>query len=312
MKTKKIILAFSIVTITGTAWITVNDILEKLGVQQQAAENAILSNLLGVVPRKPNCSGDCDPSYIRFPKATGLKAIITGDKKAAAKELCEYIKEYVESPAFHEAYQKQRAQNKPYNEQPRQLDEAYLESIKKSIADMEAEAKKAKDAQTKKMYNDIIADMKRQQEEQMETMPRTTAWRAKYPETADSLIIKQLNFYLSELATVDFAAQTVQKGSLKRFVKPEYEQKGKTWKYIYRSGKEVNDVVKVFVKDWLKQGVKVAPYSAAAAETKKAVENAVTPATQNETPATTAPVEAEKEKKKGLKGLKEKAKKIFN
>jgi len=310
MKTKKIILAFSIVAISGTAWIAVDDILEKIGVKQQQAEYAIMYNLLGVAPVKPNCSGDCDPSRIIFPKATSLQSIITGDKKAAAKELCEYVKAYVESPAFHEAYQKQRASAKPYNEQPRQIDQAYLESIKKSIADMEAEAKKANDAQTKKMYGDIIADMKRQQKEQMDPTPNTTAWKAKYPETVDSLIVKQLNFYLSELATVDFNAQTVQKGRVKIFAKQEYERKGKTWKYIYRSGKEVNDVVKVFVKDWLKQGVKVAPYSAAATETKSAIEKAVNPSAQND--ASTTPTEAQPEKKKGLKGLKEKAKKIFN
>lgn len=310
MKTKKIILAFSIVAITGTAWITVNDILEKLGVQKQSAENAILYNLLGVAPMKPNCSGDCDPSRMIFPKATALQSIISGDKKAAAKELCVYIKEYVESPAFHEAYQKQRAGAKPYNEQPRPIDKTYLETIKKNIADMESEAKKTTDPTVKKMYNDIIADMKHQQKEASDPMPNTTAWKEKYP-PADSLIMRQLNFYLSELATVDFAAQTVQKGRIKIFAKPEYERKGKTWKYIYRSGKEVNEVVKVFVKDWLKQGVKVAPYSEAAAETKNAVNNVVTSPTQKETPVTT-PVEPEKEKKKGLKGLKDKAKKILN
>lgn len=311
MKTKIIILAISIVATISTAWIAVNDILDKIGIKQQQAEYAILYNLLGVAPVKPNCSGDCDPSLIIFPKATSLQSIISGDKKAAAKELCEYIKGYVESPAFHETYQKQRAQNKPHNEQPRKIDAQYLESIKKSIADMEAEAKKVTDPQAKKMYNDIIADMKRQQKEQSDPMPNTTAWKEKYPETVDSLIIKQLNFYLSELATVDFNAQTVQKGRVKVFAKPEYEKKGKTWKYIYRSGKEVNDVVKVFVKDWLKQGVKVAPYSAAATETKKTLETAVTPSAQNEVSAPT-PTEAQPEKKKGLKGLKEKAKKILN
>lgn len=312
MKKKKIILSFSIVAIISTAWVTVNDILEKLGVQQQAAENAILYNLLGVAPVKPNCSGDCDPSRMIFPKATALQSIITGDKKTAAKELCQYIKEYAESPAFHEAYQKQRASAKPHNEQPRKIDQQYLGNMKSSIADMEAEAKKTTSPDAKKMYNGMIADMKRQYKEASDPMPNTTEWKEKYPETVDSLIIRQLNFYLSELATVDFDAQTIQKGRIKVFAKPEYEKKGKTWKYIYRSGKDVNDVVKVFVKDWLKQGVKVAPYSAAVAETKTAIENAAVPVVQKEASTTTAPAAPQPEKKKGLKGLKEKTKKIFN
>jgi hypothetical protein len=311
MKTRTVILTFTIVAIAGTAWITVGDILEKLGIQQKNAEYAIMYNLLGVAPIKPNCSGDCDPSRIIMPKSPSLQSIITGDKKGAAKELCEYIKQYCESPAFHEAYQKQREAARPHNEQPRQIDPAYMESFKKSIADMEAEAKKHNDPQTKKMYAGIIADMKRQQKEAADPTPNTTAWKEKYPEHLDSLIIRQLNFYLSELATVDFAAQTIQKGKVKLFAKPEYEKKSKTWKYIYRSGKEVNEVVKAFVKDWLKQGVRIAPVSAST-EVKTAVDNASS-TVQKETPAVgTTPTEPQQEKKKGLKGLKEKAKKILN
>ena len=36
------------------------------------------------------------------------------------------------------------------------------------------------------------------------------------------------------------------------FVNPDYEKKSKKWKAIYRAGKEVNDAVTAFVKDWLK------------------------------------------------------------
>ena len=98
--------------------------------------------------------------------------------------------------------------------------------------------------------------LNQQLKEADDPLPQTTKWKEKYPASTDSAIIRGLNFYLSEQATVDFAAQTVLKGKTRYFVNPQYEkEKSKTWKTIYRAGKEVNTVVKVFVTDWLKAGV---------------------------------------------------------
>ncbi|NOT52460.1 MAG: hypothetical protein HOP10_14415 [Chitinophagaceae bacterium] len=253
MNKKRIIWLAIIVAVTGVAYKIADDILQKLGIEKQAAETAIINNLLGVVPVKPNCSGDCDESRLQFPKASLLTTIINGDKKTAAKELCEYIKNYCSSKEFDGYYQQLRASAKPINEQPRKVDAQLAESLKKTIESMEAELKKTKDPQAKKMYEEIIAEFRKQYKEASDPTPLTTAWKEKYPEASDSLVRRQLNFYLAEQATVDFTAQTVLKGKTKYFVKPEYESKGKTWKSIYRAGKDVNDVVVAFVKEWLKK-----------------------------------------------------------
>lgn len=258
MKKKSLIATAVVIGVMGSAYKIADDILQKLGVQKQNAEYAIMSNLLNVAPPDPDCSGDCGQGRLYIPRATSLSAIISGDKKTAARELCEYVKEYTQSSEFSENYQKKRESAKPYNERPNTPNPEYLKSIQNSIKEFEAEYKKTKDPQTKKIYGDMITTFKKNYKEASDPTPLTTAWKEKYPETVDSVIRKQLNFYLSEQATVDFSAQTVLKGRIKYFVKPEYEKKSATWKTIYRAGKEVNDVVTAFVKDWLKSGITTA------------------------------------------------------
>ena len=257
MKNKSFVISVFIMSLLGSAYKIADDILQQLGVQKQGAEFAIMSNLLNVQPPDPNCSGDCGGRLI-IPKAKALADIMSGDKKAAAKELCQYVKGYIESAEFNESYQKKRESAKPYYEKPNTPDPEYLKGLQKSISEFEGEYKQAKDAQTKKMYGDMITTFKKNYKQASDPMPQTTAWREKYPETVDSLIRKQLNVYLSEQATVDFSAQIVLRGKTKYFVKPEYEKKSPTWKAVYRAGKEVNMVVATFVQEWLKTGIVVA------------------------------------------------------
>lgn len=58
---------------------------------------------------------------------------------------------------------------------------------------------------------------------------------------------------VAEAPTVDFAAQTVQKGSVKVFVNPSYEKKSITWKAMYRAGKGPTAAGLEIAKAWLKE-----------------------------------------------------------
>lgn len=64
-------------------------------------------------------------------------------------------------------------------------------------------------------------------------------------------IRKALIEFLQTASTVDFAAETVPKGSRQVFVNPEYENKDSLWKLIYRNGKEPTAVTVEFAKAWL-------------------------------------------------------------
>ncbi|HMK04802.1 MAG TPA: hypothetical protein VK489_11445 [Ferruginibacter sp.] len=255
MKKKKIILSVAVIVIFSTAFKIADDIITKLGIDANRASMAIFSNIINAQPRKEDCSGDCDGFNLQIPKAALLPDIIKGDKAGAAKEVCAYIKQYCESKEFNQAYQIERTANQPTWEKPRKTDQAYIDNLKSSIGDMEKEMK-GLSADHKKMYAKILTSLKEQLKEAADPLPQTTKWKEKYPASTDSAIIRGLNFYLSEQATVDFAAPTILKGKTKYFVNTQYEkEKSKTWKTIYRAGKEVNTVVKTFVTDWQKQGV---------------------------------------------------------
>jgi hypothetical protein len=53
--------------------------------------------------------------------------------------------------------------------------------------------------------------------------------------------------------TVDFNAELVEKDRKKKFVNRAYEGKNYEWKMIFRAGKDVYDVAKVFAEQWLKE-----------------------------------------------------------
>ncbi|MEO6253748.1 MAG: hypothetical protein ABIO79_10600 [Ferruginibacter sp.] len=256
MKKKNTLLSITVITVLGMAFKMADDIITKLGVDANRATAAIFSNIINAQPRKENCSGDCDGFNLQIPKATLLPGVITGDKAGAAKEVCAYIKQYCESKEFDQAYQNERTANQPAWEKPRKIEQDLIDNMRSSIAEMEKEMK-GLSGENKKMYASILTPLKEQMKEAADPLPQTTKWKEKYPVSTDSAIIRALNFYLSEQATVDFSAQTVVKGNKKYFVNPQYEkEKSKTWKTIYRAGKEVNSVVKSFVTEWLKLGVR--------------------------------------------------------
>lgn len=58
---------------------------------------------------------------------------------------------------------------------------------------------------------------------------------------------------VAEAPTVDFAAQTVQKGSVRVFVNPAYEKKSSTWKAMYRAGKGPTAAGLEIARVWLKE-----------------------------------------------------------
>jgi hypothetical protein len=58
---------------------------------------------------------------------------------------------------------------------------------------------------------------------------------------------------VAEAPTVDFAAQTVQKGSTRVFVNPAYEKKSLTWKAMYRAGKGPTAAGLEVARAWLKE-----------------------------------------------------------
>src|SRR5690349_10161597 len=109
MKKKSIVIIFLLGTFVASAIKVVDDIIERLGMEQKFVQGNIVSNLVGSFSSSPmetyedagGFAGD-QPSSFRLPYVPKIKlsTIISGDKAAAAKELCEYVKKYINSEEF--------------------------------------------------------------------------------------------------------------------------------------------------------------------------------------------------------------------
>lgn len=268
MKKKKIILPVLFLLTILCGFRLTEEIINKLGLDQRTARHYILSNLVGSFENGPMESdgeedGNPEDSYnqmrsFRIPYARLLPAVVKGDKTGAALELCGYIKMYVNSSDFMEDYQKRRESAKPTSE-PWRPDAEIIQSQRQSVKEMEKQLADLK--KQKGISPDIITafekgllDQKRNLADWEDPHPNLTRWEKRYPVDPAPLVKQKLQDYLALVATVDFNAPLATPDKYKRvkFVNPVHEKQSLKWKACFRAGKEVNEVIITFIKDWLK------------------------------------------------------------
>lgn len=263
MKNNKLLLTAT--AIACFAFVKYTGIVDNLGMNESDTKEHILKNIVGRQSEEPIEAEETfdskDKAYeelktFKIPYARLLPQIINGDKAAAAKEMCNYVKEYVNSQEFIDDYNNLREQTKPVSE-PQQMDEATLKSLKAQLKEAEKSLAMMKGnkyipASTLKQYEKSVADLKKQIPEKTDPTPNKTKWLKLYPENPANAVKKSLEEYLKIASSVNFKAETTGTGKRKKFVLAEYEAKSLKWKAIYRAGKDVNDVTVAFIKEWLK------------------------------------------------------------
>jgi hypothetical protein len=251
-----------------SAFVAISNIIARLGLQEETAKTFILKDMIGrfsgssidqsdgSAPELPE-SIEYQTKAFQIPNASLLASIVAGDRKAAAKELCEYVKAYVTSPAFVTDYKKEREMAKPTSE-PYGMDAATIQQTRETVKIMESQYETLKasnqvPAEALAELKKTIAGMKAQLATINDPTPNNTLWMKTYPEDPAVAVKARLNEYLQLLPTVDFAAKlTGTTPNNKKFANPAYEKKSLQWKAIYRAGKDVNDVASAFARDWLK------------------------------------------------------------
>ena len=128
------------------------------------------------------------------------------------------------------------------------------EELQKEVAEIKAlKELYGKDVETFKVkYAEYMVDKQLAMQ-----MNRSKASDAEKQQRIDELkdykgiIAKQLKQFLDLSATVDFTAQTVQKGNKHVFINPAYEAKSPAWKLCFRCGKEAVTGARKFAQQWL-------------------------------------------------------------
>ena len=133
------------------------------------------------------------------------------------------------------------------------------------------------DAKTRESFKSQAADIRKQLETEKDPHPNKSKWEKEYPASPTALIRKKLEEAVSIIESVDFdATTTVNKYGKRIFDNPEYEKKSKKWKACYRAGKELCDEVKLFIKNWLKEGIKTGTGKMVGSETNSNAGNTTT------------------------------------
>ncbi len=241
-----------------------SDIVSQLGLKHATAQDHILKNFVGDFRNSPLESAQYKISSemlgdqlnkFKIPKASQLAAVMSGDKKAATIELCQYIKDYVNTKEFVDQYQMMRAKAKPTQE-PYQMSKEQIQAFEKNMIEAEKAIKASAayvDAQQLAEAKKVIAEKRAEfQEMKNNPTPNKTLWEKVYPEDPELMVKNRLNEYLALSKTVNFDAELKQVGSKKKFVNPQYENKSLKWKAIYRAGKDANVAATAFIQDWLK------------------------------------------------------------
>ncbi len=263
MNKKNLIIATVFVAITATAFKVVDDIITRLGIEQKFVQGNIVSNLIGSFSSSPmetyedagGFAGD-QPTSFRLPYVPKLKlsTIIAGDKAAAAKELCEYVKKYINSEEFVIEYNKQRESAMPLTDNGTSISTLKGNVIvhQKNINNYKTDTKYV--AEQQKQLDEAQKTIDALMEAAKKPFPGKANWEKRYPADPSALVKKRLQEYLQLAGTVDFNAALTAPDKYKvvKFTNPVFEKKSYKWKAIFRAGKEVNDVVTSFVKEWLK------------------------------------------------------------
>lgn len=322
MKNKQLSISIFSLLILLTGFRLADDIIQKLGLEQKTAHHYILSNIAGSFEQSPidvSIVEGGDDSYqqmksFRIPYMRLLPSIIQGDKAGAARELCAYVKMYVNSTDFMEDYQQRREAAKPTSE-PWRPEEDMIKSQRQSVKELEkqiADLKKQKSISPElmKTYEKGLEDQKKMLADWEDPHPNQTLWQKQYPEDPAILVKAKLQEYLALVATVDFTAPLTAPDKYKKikFVNPAYEKQSLRWKACFRAGKEVNEIVTAFVKEWLKGDIisrnKIRMPEDKPAETVKTI-----PSTQSPSPAPAAKADSVSKPVKEKKSLLNKLKK---
>ncbi|MEB8344513.1 hypothetical protein OO010_00510 [Flavobacteriaceae bacterium KMM 6898] len=233
-------------------------IIARLNMQAEYAQDMIALNFIGRTDTKPMFDGVGKTFILPHVNRGVLQTIITGDKLAAAKDLCDYTKKYINSEEFITKYVKLKEGAMPLKDEHEDGGRS-LSNLKEENAVFDlniknypndasyvAEQKKMKAANLKRIDNLLIASKN--------SFPDKELWEKTYPENPEVFVKKRLEEYLALVATVDFDAKLTEadKYNIQKFVNPVYEKKNEKWKACYRAGKEVNGVFSAFAKEWLK------------------------------------------------------------
>lgn len=239
-------------------------LFSQLGITQPGADEKITNSFLG--------------GYLDAYGAKNVKNIAVGNRAAVTNDLLNYTKKFVSSEAFKKEYLSMKERNKPTEnklQSPEEMRRDMINQYTKSLADAEANAKKA-DPSIRKFFDDAVVTLRQQLKDAQDPDNKMLAnyaknydnmlkmhqqsynqqlqrWESDYPSNQQLFVKKRLKQFLDETRDIDYTAELTERYGKKIFVNPAYEHKSNRWKMAFRAGKEVVEPARAFVEQWLSE-----------------------------------------------------------
>lgn len=227
-----------------------------LGIRESEAREQAIQSL---------ASGDV-PFHLLAAK---FKSASAEGRVAMVETLLGWAKAYTRSSDFTRRYAQFRDDQRP-EDPPLETASGSLSEMQNQIAELRRQAASASGDQKKMMleaadsleksiqvpeFRAAIENAQAAQatEDAASHEKAVAQWEKDFPSDPRALIATRLRQFLAESATVDFDAELVGSGSVKKFRKAEYEAKSNQWKAMFRAGKEPVAAARNFATAWLEE-----------------------------------------------------------
>ena len=235
------------------------DVFQEYGLDRSAWADSFVSSLADGALYAPSVSAK-------------LKSVPTGQRAAVVKALGAAAKAFVGTPEFKAKYGKEYEASLPDDLRPprsaAEIEKAMRAQMQKGMTEMEAALKELQ-GDVRKQAETAMVQMRAELKQQLATVGPAAAQqaaeeKARYeaaknrppdpgalsPDPRVSLK-KALKLFLDETSGVDFGAETKTVSRTRRFARPDYESKPRSWKMCYRAGREACDAARTFASGWL-------------------------------------------------------------
>lgn len=253
-------IALALVALTSAVAVAAADVFQEYGLDRPSWAGSFLSSLTDGAFSVPS-----------FPAK--LKSVPEGRRAAVVQALGAAAKAYVASADFRSRYAKEVEESQPDDLKPprtaAEIEASMRAEMRKGLTEMEASVKDLP-AASRKEAEAALAQVRSEFEKQAASLGKAAAEQARaekaryeaarsrppdpnaLPADPKVALRRALDAFLRETSGVDFAAETRAGASrTRRFVRPDYEAKPRSWKLCYRAGREACDAARAFASGWL-------------------------------------------------------------
>ncbi len=242
---------------TGAAAAT--DVFQEYGLDRRSWADAFVHSLADGVLHAPGVPGK-------------LKGVPPAQRAAVVQALGSAAKTFFGGAEFQARYRKEYESSLPGDLRPprsaSEIEASSRAEMQKGLTEMEQSVKSLQ-GDARKQAETALAQVRSEMERQAAALGMAAAQQAadekaryeaarKRPPDPNALspdpkvsLRRSLATFLAETSGVDHAAETREAMRTRRFVKPEYEAKPRSWKACYRAGREACEAARAFASGWL-------------------------------------------------------------